>query len=303
MKDLSNRPLSDKSATYRIVAASVKPIVFVLGFFAVCFVARIVELLFIRTDLSAVGEAFIHKLFGIALLMAALFVLRLKWRDIGFRKDKLIRGVLAGALIGVGAFAIAYGVELFVQWQNGGAPALEFYVTSYGLTGNSAMQGGFILILVCVVGNIINVVMEDGVFRGLFMRVLGSRYSFVAAMIISSAIFGIWHGLLPVRSFLDGEQSGTGAMMSAVLLIVTSFIFGVELCLLCKWEGALWAGMTVHFINNASVNLLHVTTIQGVDELQILRISIAQTLVCVVALALVIRQWRKKRTATLRNGL
>jgi membrane protease YdiL (CAAX protease family) len=303
MKNLSNRPLSDNSATYRIVAASVKPIVFVLGFVAVCFVARIVELLVIRTDLSVVGEAFIHKLFGITLLIAALFVLRLKWRDIGFCRDKLMRGVLSGALIGAGAFAIAYGVEMFAQWQNGGAPTLEFYVTSYGLIGNSAMQSGFIFILICVVGNMINVVMEDGVFRGFFMKVLGSKYSFIASMIISSVIFGIWHGLLPLRSFLDGEQSGAGAMMNAILLIVTSFIFGVELCLLCKWEGALWAGMTVHFINNASVNLLHVATIQGVDELQTLRISIAQTLICLVALALVIRQWRKKRTATLRNGL
>jgi membrane protease YdiL (CAAX protease family) len=295
MKDLSNRPLSDKPATYRIVAASVKPIVFVLGFFAICFAARIVELLVIRTDLSVVGEAFIHKIFGIVLLMTALFVLRLKWRDIGFRRDKFMYGVLVGTLIGAGAFAIAYGVEMFAQWQNGGAPTLEFYVTSYGLAGNSSMQSGFLFILFCVAGNLINVVMEDGVFRGLFMRVLGKRYSFVAAMIISSVIFGVWHGLLPLRSFLDGEQSGAGAMMSALLLIVTSFIFGVELCLLCKWEGALWAGMTVHFINNASVNMLHVATIQGMDELQTLRISIAQTIVCVVALALVIRQCRKQR--------
>jgi hypothetical protein len=54
--------------------------------------------------------------------------------------------------------------------------------------------------------------------------------------------------------------------------------------------GGLWAGMAVHFVNNASVNLLHVTTVSGADELQTLRIAIAQTLICMVALALVIRQ-------------
>jgi membrane protease YdiL (CAAX protease family) len=294
MEYFSNRTLSDEAtASHRIVAVSVKPIVFVLSFFALCFAARIIELFVIRTDLSVVGEAFIHKLFGIALLAAALFVLHLKWRDIGFRKDRLIRGVLMGALIGAGAFAIAYGVEMLVNRQNGGAPTLEFYVTSYGLAGNSAMQGGFPFILICVAGNLTNVAMEDGVFRGLFMRVLGSRYSFIASMMISSAIFGIWHGLLPLRSFMDGGQSGAGAVMSAVLLIVTGFIFGVELCLLCKWEGALWAGMTVHFINNASVNLLHVTAVSGADELQTLRIAVAQTLICLMASAPVIRQWGK----------
>jgi membrane protease YdiL (CAAX protease family) len=68
---------------------------------------------------------------------------------------------------------------MFVQWQSGSTPTLEFYVTSYGIDGNTALQGGFAFILICVAGNLINVVMEDGVFRGLFMRVLGSRYPFI----------------------------------------------------------------------------------------------------------------------------
>jgi membrane protease YdiL (CAAX protease family) len=266
-----------------------------MGFFAVCLAARIVELFLLRTDLSVVGEAFIHKIFGIVLLAAALFALGLKWRDIGFRRGKLAQGLLFGLALGGAAFAIAYGIEIWLGIANGNAPSLAFYATSYGLAGNSALGNGLLFVLICVIGNIINVVMEDGVFRGLFMRVLGSRYSFITSMLASSAIFGIWHSLLPLRNFLDGEQSGAGAAMSALLLIVTSFIFGIELCLLCKWEGALWAGMAVHFVNNASVNLLHVIGISGVDTMQTMRISIAQTIVCVVALALVIAGQRKKR--------
>jgi membrane protease YdiL (CAAX protease family) len=278
-----------------MTSARIKPAVFILLFFLLCFALRVVELLVIRTDQSVVGEAFIHKLLGIALLAGALWFWRLKWRDIGFRGDKAARGIALGLLFGAGAFAIAYGVELFVQTRGGGAPSLSFYATSYGLAGNSALQGGLLFVLICVLGNIINVVMEDGVFRGLFMRLFGEKRSFVTSMILSSVLFGIWHGLLPLRSFLDGEQSGMGAFMSALLLIVTSFVFGVELCLLCKWEGSLWAGMTVHFINNASVNLLHVVTTSGVDELQTVRITIAQTILFVAALALVLAQRRKRR--------
>jgi membrane protease YdiL (CAAX protease family) len=100
---------------------------------------------------------------------------------------------------------------------------------------------------------------------------------------------------LPLRNFLDGEQSGAGAAASALLLIVGSFIFGVELCLLRGWEGSLWGGITVHFINNASVNLLHVVTASGVDELQIMRISIGQAIVFMTALALIIARWRSRK--------
>jgi anaerobic C4-dicarboxylate transporter len=55
--------------------------------------------------------------------------------------------------------------------------------------------------------------------------------------------------------------------------------------------------MAVHFVNNASVNLLHVVGAPGVDAMQTMRISIAQTLVCVVALALVVTQRRKQITS------
>lgn len=40
-------------------------------------------------------------------------------------------------------------------------------------------------------------------------------------------------------------------------------------------------GMTIHFINNASANLLHVVTTSGMDTMRTIRITIAQTLLFV----------------------
>ena len=61
---------------------------FILIFFAVRLALRIFEILVIRTDQSAAGEAFIHKLPGIALMTAAIGRLRYRWAEIGFRKTK-----------------------------------------------------------------------------------------------------------------------------------------------------------------------------------------------------------------------
>ena len=36
--------------------------------------------------------------------------------------------------------------------------------------------------------------------------------------------------------------------------------------------------MTDHFFNNTIINLMHVVTLSGTDELQVIRISIAQTI-------------------------
>jgi len=258
------------------------PARFILLFFVVVLIARVADSLFLRTDESIIGELFTHKLIGIALMGWAIYHLGIKWRDIGFNSKRFGKGILIGLGLGVPVYAIAYSAEYIIGFMAGESPSLLFFTTSYNVTGNMVMQIGLLFVLICIVGNIINVIMEDGVFRGLFLCVPENKFSFIKAMLFSSALFGIWHGIMPLRNYLSGEQSGGGAMMSALMLILTSSIFGVLLCMLCKSEGSLWAGMTVHFINNASVNLLHIVTTSGTDTMQTIRLTIAQTILFVI---------------------
>jgi len=85
--------------------------------------------------------------------------------------------------------------------------------------------------------------------------------------------------------------------MSSVLLVSTSTLLAIQLCMLLRVTGSLWAGMAMHFVNNASINLLHVATAGGVDEMQTMRIAIAQTLSFVLVLVLFLRQRRAGREA------
>ncbi len=273
-----------------------RPVLFILIFYLVCFVFRGIEYLVIRTDQSVIGEAFIHKLIGIALLAAAVGLLRYKWADIGFRSSRFVKGSLLGLLLGFSVFIIAYGTEFLIQAMAGNSPSLQFYVTSYAIQGNRGMQDGLLFILICIVGNIINVVMEEGVFRGLFLRLTEEKYSFLKACLLSSLLFGFWHIAQPVRNVIDGEQSAMGAVMSGLLLVTTSTLLAVQYCMLLKVTGSIWAGMAAHFINNASINLLHIVTTSGVDEMQTVRIAIAQSVSFVVVLIffLVYRSRRKK---------
>lgn len=273
----------------------VHPVRFILIFYTLCFVLRGIEYFVIRTDQTVLGEAFIHKLAGIALLALALWLLQYSWTEIGFRADKAVRGILLGMLLGGGAFVIAYGVEMLLQASSGNPPSLQFYVTSYAIQGNRAMQTGLAFILICILGNLINVVMEEGVFRGLFLRLMEEKYSFTISCLFSSVLFGFWHVVQPIRNVADGEQSAMGALMAGVLLVTTSTLLAIQLCMLVKITGALWAGMAAHFINNASINLLHVVTASGVDELQTLRIAIAQSLSFVVVTLFFVQYVRRKK--------
>lgn len=49
---------------------------------------------------------------------------------------------------------------------------LEFYASGFSLTNDMQKQRGIIFILLCIMFNVINVWMEEGVFRGLYSGIL-----------------------------------------------------------------------------------------------------------------------------------
>lgn len=251
---------------------------FIIKIYIICLAARLIEYFLIRTDQSVWGEAFLHKLLGILVLAVAARHVSVDLRDLGFSKRLAAKGILTGLALGFAAYVPAYLVEWCLQSASKKQPGLQLYVSSYSVSGNVGMQTGLIFFALCIAGNIINVVMEEGVFRGLFLKLAERRSSFAKAVLLSSVLFGLWHVVGPVRSLLDGDISAAGAAMSAVVLVASSTLVGVQFCLLTRLTGSLWAPMAAHFVNNLIVNILHIVTATGADEMQVMRISIAQTI-------------------------
>ena len=283
-----------------------KPLTTIIVIYLLCFAFRVWEYFGPRTDQSFVGEAFIHKLIGIAILCIAVKRMALAFKEIGFSKEHIVGDLLKGLLFGTSIFAVAYGVEIVISVLQGNFGALRLDVTAYATHGNIGHQTAFISFAICIVGNIINVIMEEGVFRGLFQKLLQKKYSFFLSAIVASCLFGLWHIIAPIRNYYDGISSMGGFIANAVMLIVTSGLVGFKFAMMTKMTGSLYMAMGDHFINNTIINILHVVSNTGVDELQFVRITIAQTLSFIVVLICYLKKHRKRertsRTDTKTDG-
>ena len=262
----------------RLINTKWKTIITILVIYLICFAFRSLEYFVIRTDQTFLGEAFIHKLIGIGLLILAIKVFRYSFAEVGFKTGKAFYDILKGLAFGLATFFIAYGVELIIVASTGNLKGLELYVTAYSVDGNVGHQTDFYFFVICIVGNIINVLMEEGVFRGLFQRMLNSHYKFVVAAIIASVLFGMWHIMSPLRNYLDGNQSLGGFIAQSCLLIGTSALVGFKFAMMGKLTGNLYMAMGDHFVNNTIVNILHVVSNSEADQFQVIRITIAQSL-------------------------
>ena len=158
-----------------------KPDHLCIAIFMLCLSVRFVEYFLIETDKTAIGENVLHKAVGIIILALVLKRVNLSWSDIGFHRNGFISGVLKGVLLGTVCFAVSFGLELAISVLQGNPAHLEIYISSFSLTGSQIKNMDCVFFLLCVLFNVINVWMEEGVFRGLFLKTLSETKPFMQA--------------------------------------------------------------------------------------------------------------------------
>lgn len=201
-----------------------------------------------------------------------------------------------GLSLGISSFAISYGMEYFLLTAMGRQPALHFYISNFALTGQNITGLSFAAVLLCIAGNILNVLAEEGLFRGLFLQMARTVYPERISNLMQALLFGIWHIVMVVVWVLDKSISIPEAVVMAAGYILLAGILGYEWGMCAALTGTIWAGMFEHFFNNFITNSLHVVTQTGADELQILRIVVSNVLS--LLFVMVLAKKRKKKSAS-----
>ncbi|WP_315325785.1 CPBP family intramembrane glutamic endopeptidase [Treponema socranskii] len=230
----------------------------------------------LKTDESVIGENFIHKACGVAVIFAVLFVSGLHWRDIGFVRDGRLKNIGLGLILGFGFYTIAYAVECIVLYVQGASPSLKIASGGFSLVKSTEfVSTGIAFILLF---NVLNVWMEEGLFRGLFTRLLRERYDCRMTIFITALLFGLWHLIMPVRSFIEGQMKLAPMLLLSAGYVALTFVYGLKMSFLYRMTGSVWAGLSEHFFNNSVINIVHVASSRGSDHLQVVRIVTAQLL-------------------------
>ncbi len=261
-----------------------KQIFYTVGvIFVLCSIVEYIEFLFVRTDQTIIADNVFTKIFCIIAIFVVMKMKGIKIQDLGFRNNKVIKYLGCGLGLGILTFAISYGVEYIILEATGKNPNLEVYITNFGLTGaTSEVSLSAMAVIICIVVNIINVIAEEGLFRGLILKAVSEKYNFKVANMIQAILFGAWHIVMCVLGVYDGQMTIQEAVVFGIGYVILAGVLGIEWGICIKMTGVIWMCVAEHFFNNFIGNILHVVSSTGTDELQIIRIVLSNVLSLIV---------------------
>jgi membrane protease YdiL (CAAX protease family) len=179
------------------------------------------------------------------LLLALGRLAGLSWADLGLAVGAAGVGLLVGVL-GAILLAAGYAVALAVPPLRG-----AFLDTRYDVGLRSALRIALVEIPLSTV------LLEEIAFRGVIWGLLAAERGSVAATVVSSALFGVWH-VLPALDLARTSTAigGPGVSWRRRVTVVGTTVLGtaaagVLLAELRRWTGSLLAPTAIHWAANA----------------------------------------------------
>ncbi len=237
-----------------------KPILTSLVLLVIAFFFKWVDTFVLRLD-ERLGEIILCKALGFVLVILFVWVCGKKLEDIGLHSRRLGPSLLIGVVITVIALAAGYVVEFASQLQS--QPVVHFEA----IDPKAGVTGGRLFVLWMIFGNVINSFMEEGLFRGVMIRLFRIKLSFWRTNALQAFLFAIWHLPWVVKWVQTGQIEAHGGLFFATLsqflpMLLIGFAWGY---FYLKTD-SLWVPWVAHFLNNTTFNSLHITTTDGLDS-------------------------------------
>jgi membrane protease YdiL (CAAX protease family) len=218
-----------------------------------------VDTFVLRLD-ERLGEIILCKTLGFVLVILFVRAAGRSLRDIGLHSRRLGQSLLIGFGITAAALVIGYGAEFALQLKSQPVFHLAAIDPKAGVTG------GFLFVLWMILSNVINSFMEEGLFRGVMIRLFRVKLSFWPANVLQACLFALWHLPWVLKWYQVGELEAHGGLFFATLsqflpMLLIGFVWGY----FYLKTGSLWLPWIAHLLNNTVLNLVHIRTTGGLD--------------------------------------
>lgn len=238
---------------------------------------RLIDIFVLRLD-ELLGEIILSKSLGLLLVVGYCMVAWKSLRPIGFLREGMGRGLAVCGAITAAGLAAGYALDLLTA---GGDSRLVFAA----IDPKAGVAGGLLFAAWLVFGNVINVLMEEGLFRGVLLRLFGEKLPISWANFWQALLFGLWHLPWAIKAIATGQTDSTGqAVMMIALNFLPQLLMGVVWGVYVLRTGNLWGAAFSHFLVNSTLNLLHVQAMGGMDMGMSLRMSVLMTICSIGAL-------------------
>lgn len=168
----------------------------------------------------------------------------LRWSDIGLGRDRLIRGLVVGALavaIVAAVYAIAVALpfsrEAFMDRRAAGPLATALFAALVRIPFGT-------------------VLLEEVAFRGVLPALVNSGGGWWRGALVSSALFGLWHvlpslGVSASNAAVGAAVGGWGMVAQAAIAVVSMFAAGLLMMLWRRWGGHIATPALAHLATNS----------------------------------------------------
>jgi membrane protease YdiL (CAAX protease family) len=260
---MSDRPSAPANSLQRF--ALEKPILTGLVLLAIAFFLKWIDTFVLRLD-ERLGEIILCKTLGFVMVIVFVRATGRSLRDIGLHSRRLGPSLLIGVVITVIALVAGYGIEFAVQLPK--QPVIHFEA----IDPKAGVTGGWLFVLWMIFGNLVNSSMEEGLFRGVMGRLFRVKLSFWKANTLQAFLFAIWHLPWVLKWVQTGQIKAHGGLFFATLWqFLPMLLVGLAWGYFYLKTGSLWVPWVAHVLNNTTLNLLHITTVDGLDSGMVIR--------------------------------
>ena len=255
---MSNEPITENNRSDLFSFSIQKPLLTITILFIIAVLFKILDNFILRLD-EQIGEALLTKALGLVLVFVFIWMSGKRMRDIGFHTKHLGNSLLIAGIGFILVYVIAFIIQMIVFSIQGESAGLALTAVD----PKTGMTGGFLFGLWLFFTNLINSGMEEGLFRGVMIRLLLVKLSEWGAILVSAGFFAIWHLGWPIRQLMDGTATLGEAAFGAFSLLLATFIAGIAYGYLYWKTDNMWGPFLAHTINNTLLNVIYFRTGSG----------------------------------------